>query len=72
MISFFPNRTIANLDARKESITVRHLAGMVNGFESGCMAGDKATLDAMRSNPDWVQAALDRKMVQEPGNEFLL
>ena len=50
MVSFFPDRTIANLDARKEHITVRHLAGMVNGFESGCMAGDEPTLDAMRSS----------------------
>ena len=70
MLSYFPDRTIANLDARKEKITVRHLAGMVNGFESGCLSGDDATLNTMRSNPDWVQAALDRKMVQEPGKNF--
>jgi len=70
MVSFFPGRTIANLDARKEHITVRHLAGMVNGFESGCLAGDEPTLDAMRATPDWVQSALDRKMVREPGTSF--
>jgi CubicO group peptidase (beta-lactamase class C family) len=70
MVSFFPDRTIANLDARKEHITVRHLAGMVNGFESGCLAGDEPTLDAMRATPDWVQSALDRKMVREPGTSF--
>ena len=34
------------------------------------MADDEPTLDGMRSNPDWVQAALDRKMVQEPGTSF--
>ena len=70
MVSFFPDRTIANLDALKEHVTVRHLAGMVNGFESGCMGGDEATLDRMRSSSDWVQSALDRKMVQEPGISF--
>jgi len=70
MVSFFPGRTIANLDARKEHITVRHLAGMVNGFESGCLAGDEPTLDAMRAAPDWVQSALDRKVVREPGTSF--
>jgi CubicO group peptidase (beta-lactamase class C family) len=70
MVSFFPDRTIANLDARKEQVTVRHLAGMANGFESGCLNGDGATLDTMRSKPDWVQAALDRKMVEEPGKRF--
>jgi CubicO group peptidase (beta-lactamase class C family) len=70
MVSFFPDRSIANLDARKERVTVRHLAGMVNGFASGCLAGDEVTLNAMRSTPDWVQATLDRKMVREPGSEF--
>jgi len=70
MVSFFPDRTIANLDDRKARLTVRHLAGMVNGMESGCLEGDEPTIDAMRANPDYVQAALDRPMVAEPGTEF--
>jgi len=70
MVSFFPDRTIANLDDRKEHITVRHLASMVNGFESGCLRGDEPTLNAMRAKADWVQAALDREMVREPGSVF--
>jgi CubicO group peptidase (beta-lactamase class C family) len=70
ILTYFPDRTIANLDERKKSITVRHLAGMVNGMESGCLKGDEPTLNAMRSQPDWVQAALDRKMVLEPGTYF--
>jgi CubicO group peptidase (beta-lactamase class C family) len=70
MVSFFQDRTIANLDERKRNITVRNLVSMMNGFESGCLSGDESTLDAMRSNPDWVQAALDRKLVHEPGTIF--
>jgi CubicO group peptidase (beta-lactamase class C family) len=70
MISYFPNRVIANLDERKESITVRHLVSNQNGFESGCLSGDELTLIAMRSTPDWVQAALDRKVTHEPGTGF--
>jgi CubicO group peptidase (beta-lactamase class C family) len=70
MVSFFPDRTIANLDERKQHITVRHLAGMVNGFESGCMSGDGPTIRAMQANADWVQGALDREMVREPGTSF--
>jgi CubicO group peptidase (beta-lactamase class C family) len=70
MLSYFTDRTIANLDERKEAITVRNLTGMVNGFESGCLAGDDETLNQMRSNSDWVQATLDRKMVREPGKKF--
>jgi CubicO group peptidase (beta-lactamase class C family) len=70
ILSYFPDRTIANLDSNKQQITVRNLAGMVNGFESGCLSGDDPTLNLMRSNPDWIQAALDRKMVGVPGKNF--
>jgi CubicO group peptidase (beta-lactamase class C family) len=68
VVSFFTDRTIAKLDARKARMTVRHLVAMRNGMESGCYDGDEPTLDAMRSQPDWVQAALDRPMVAEPGS----
>jgi CubicO group peptidase (beta-lactamase class C family) len=70
MVSFFPDREIANLDARKDQVTIRHLVSMQNGFASGCLVGDEATLNKMRSNPDWVQAALDRKVTVEPGTGF--
>ncbi len=70
MVSFFPDRTIANLDERKARITVRHLVSMRNGMESGCYDGDDPTIEAMRAHPDWVQAALDRPMVSEPGTKF--
>ncbi len=70
VVSFFPDRTIANLDPRKQGLTVLHLASMSNGFESGCLRGDEPTLDAMRSQPDWIQAALDRKVTADPGLAF--
>jgi CubicO group peptidase (beta-lactamase class C family) len=70
MVSYFPSRLIANLDDNKTNITVRNLAGMVNGMKSGCLNGDEPTLDDMRSQPDWVQAALDRKMTNAPGTHF--
>jgi CubicO group peptidase (beta-lactamase class C family) len=69
-ISYFPDRVVANLDERKKSMTVRDLAGMVNGMDSGCLSGDEPTLNTMRSQTDWVQAALDRKMTNEPGDQF--
>jgi CubicO group peptidase (beta-lactamase class C family) len=70
MVSFFSGRNIANLDERKKSITIGDLVSMRNGMESGCLDNDAATLDLMRSSPDWVQAALDRKMVHDPGTTF--
>lgn len=70
VLSFFSDRVIANRDARKEHLTVRHLAGMVNGLESVCLANDEGTLEAMKASPDWVQFALDRKMTSQPGSVF--
>ncbi len=69
-LSFFPDRTIANRDARKERMTVRHLASMANGMESVCMANDEGTLQEMQASSDWVQFALDRRMTSEPGTTF--
>jgi CubicO group peptidase (beta-lactamase class C family) len=70
VVSLFPNRLIANLDERKKNMTILDLVSMRNGMESECFNGDEPTLDTMRSAPDWVQAALDRKMVYEPGTHF--
>lgn len=70
IVSFFPDRTIANRDGWKERITVRHLAGMSSGLE--CEAEpDEPTLDEMRASPDWVQFVLDREVVSEPGTVFV-
>jgi len=69
VVSFFPDRTIANLDDRKARVTVRHLTRMVGGLETDCQ-DDEGTIDRMRSQPDYVQAALDRPMISEPGTEF--
>lgn len=69
MLSFFADRTIANRDARKEKITVRHLAAMTSGFEVD-LANDENTLAEMRASDDWVQFSLDRPVVSEPGTRF--
>jgi len=70
VVSFFPDREIANLDERKAQMTVRHLVSNRNGMQSGCHEGDEPTIRAMTDQPDWVQAALDRPMVAEPGTAF--
>ncbi len=71
MVSFFPELTIANRDERKERITVRHLASMTSGLESLGLEQDEGTLTAMQAREDWVQFALDRKVVSEPGTQFV-
>jgi CubicO group peptidase (beta-lactamase class C family) len=69
MLSFFPDREIANRDARKERITVRHLASMSSGLE--CYHHpNEPTNQAMHASPDWVQFTLDLPMLAEPGTTF--
>ncbi len=70
MLSFFPERNIVNRDARKEKITIQHLASMSSGL--GCdPVDDEVTLIKMRASPDWVQYALDMPVVKEPGTRFV-
>jgi len=66
MVSFFPDRTIAHLDERKQRITVRHLATMTSGLECDPMT-DTGDLRAMWASVDWMQYSLDRPVVAEPG-----
>jgi CubicO group peptidase (beta-lactamase class C family) len=70
MLSFFPGRPVANRDAAKERITVRHLASMSSGLEC-TSANDEQTLKEMERSPDFVQFILDRRMISEPGTQFV-
>lgn len=70
MLSFFPDRMVANGDAWKENITVRHLASMSSGLDC-TNERDEATLREMRTGVDWVQFALDREVRWEPGSHFV-
>ena len=69
VLSFFPERTVHNLDSRKQHITVAHLLSMTGGFDCGYLPGEKE-LFAMRATPDWIQYTLDLPMRTEPGTEF--
>ena len=70
IVSYFPNYTIANLDALKERITIRHLASMSSGLNC-TQEDDEATLREMRDSPDWIRFTLDLKVIWEPGTTFV-
>ncbi|HSL44020.1 MAG TPA: serine hydrolase [Anaerolineales bacterium] len=70
MLSFFPDREIANRDERKEKITIRHLASMGSGLDCDPM-NDEVTMVQMRASKDWIQFALDLPVVKEPGKRFV-
>ena len=76
VLGFFPERTIAGLDARKRRQTLEHLLAMQSGWDCGVPLGTPTInadrqLAEMRRGKDWVQFALDLPMTSEPGTRFL-
>jgi CubicO group peptidase (beta-lactamase class C family) len=69
MVSFFPDFTIANLDARKSEITIGDLATMSSGLD--CLYEPyEPTVQAMEASPDWIRFGLDLPMAYEPGTHW--
>ncbi|MCF2144772.1 MAG: beta-lactamase family protein [Candidatus Heimdallarchaeota archaeon] len=66
MLDFFPNRTIANLDARKEKITIKHLLTMTSGLKWNEVFNDIP----FAQSDDPLQYVLDLPMAHEPGTVF--
>ena len=66
MVDLFANRTIANLDSRKQAVTLQHLLTMQSGI-----AWDDDDALHMIDSPDWVQYVLDRPMRDDPGTVWV-
>jgi CubicO group peptidase (beta-lactamase class C family) len=72
VIDYFDHRNIANLDERKESITIQNLLDMTSGIEwqeHNCLDED-VTMVEMEHSPNWVDFFLDRPMTAVPGTMF--
>jgi CubicO group peptidase (beta-lactamase class C family) len=69
VLSFFPNRSIANLDANKQKLTLEHVLTMQAGWDCG-FEPKEARLIEMRRSADWLQFMLDLPMVAAPGTRF--
>ena len=68
---FFPDRTFANMNKWKKSITLEHLLMMTTGLK--CRDSWQyrwAGLFEMRASNDWAQHVLDRPMAEAPGVNF--
>jgi CubicO group peptidase (beta-lactamase class C family) len=74
MVDFFPKRTIANLDARKQAITLGDLLSMTSGIDwpeaTVSYASKENPVRAMWSSSDPLQYVLDRPMAAPPGTTF--
>jgi CubicO group peptidase (beta-lactamase class C family) len=70
-LDFFDRRGIANVDDRKEAITVQSLLDMTSGLEWTEPLGSlPASMFEMERSPDWVRFILDRPMSRAPGDAF--
>lgn len=71
LLDFFPDRTITNLSAWKDTITLEDVLRMRSGFD---WDEDNYTsfndFFGMTTSTDWAQYVLDRPMAYEPGSAF--
>jgi len=71
LLEIFPDKQAANLDARKEAITLEDMLMMAGGLDcQDSWLYRWEGLRQMRGTDDWVQFMLDLPMVAEPGSKF--
>jgi CubicO group peptidase (beta-lactamase class C family) len=73
ILKYFDSSRVANLDERKQRITVRHLLTMTSGLdwnESLPYNDPGNTCNIMEASVDWIQYVIDRPMANEPGAVF--
>jgi CubicO group peptidase (beta-lactamase class C family) len=71
VLEFFPGRSVANLDADKEAMTLEHVLMMAAGLkcEDSYLYRWRG-LRNMEKSDDWVQYVLDLPMAEKPGTRF--
>ncbi|MDJ0721519.1 MAG: serine hydrolase [Desulfobacterales bacterium] len=68
---FFPDRSLARLDARKASMTLENLLTMTSGLDCrDSYLYRWQGLIEMRTSDDWAQYVLDLPMAATPGDQF--
>lgn len=71
MLSFFADRSVANLDDNKKAITLQSLFDMTSGlaWQEQFDSVPQSVIDMERSR-NWVEFILDRPMATAPGESF--
>jgi CubicO group peptidase (beta-lactamase class C family) len=73
VLDFFDRHQIANLDDRKEAITIQNLLDMTSGIawsEQGLEGTPYSSLSELTPTTDWIKFILDRPMWNAPGADF--
>jgi len=68
VVGFFPEKTFAHADPRKNAMKVEDLLTMSSGL--GWVEGDETYRQMYASSRDWVQFILDLPMKAAPGRKF--
>jgi len=75
LVDLLPEHPIANMDARKENVTLEHLLTMSDGLDWHELdypySDPRNTLGQMWVSDDAVQHVLDQPMVREPGEAWV-
>jgi len=71
MLDFFGERSLAEVNDRKNAITVQNLLDMTSGIDwNEPLNGRPDSVIEMRRSPDWIKFILDRPMSTAPGDIF--
>jgi CubicO group peptidase (beta-lactamase class C family) len=72
VMSFFPGRTVANLDANKKAMTLQSLLDSTSGlsWREPLSEEPPESMLQMERSPDWIGFVLDRPMAQAPEVSF--
>jgi len=71
MLDLFPDRTVGNMSAWKEEITLRDLLTMTAGFDArDSYLYEWEGLNTMHASPDALQYVLNLPVIEEPGTRF--
>ena len=72
LLSLFPQYTdIANMDMRKQKITLEHVLSMTAGFEWDEFSGGDTSEFKMMRSADWIKYTLDQPMSHSPGEKWV-
>jgi CubicO group peptidase (beta-lactamase class C family) len=66
LLSFFPDQTIANVDARKQAVTIKDMLTMSSGLDWD----EETSFREMVSSSDWTAWMLNCPVTEEPGTRF--
>jgi len=73
VLAFFDRHEIANLDDKKEAITIQNLLDMTSGIawsELGSEGTPNSSVSELVRTDDWIRFILDRPMWTAPGLDF--